>query len=251
MKRGLKFKVAVPCIFALQQAIDRLIILRSGYKLGYRDNILKAVDGIKSHPIHHGVKMQAHHLVSNQALKESGVSYDIEHLGYDINHVSNIALIPCTLQGACHLNVQLHRGNHPAVVHEDNGNNDDDDSHPPSYHKELEERAIKVKGYIDDGDYCEKKQETKLLKMMRILSKQVARDINNHELALTSIFTHFGRNTKGCCDADSIPDAKSLRFNYECSSNTDHLKGKKARTQKIKENITFAKPSVYKITAGN
>ncbi|MEM5529947.1 AHH domain-containing protein [Gammaproteobacteria bacterium AS21] len=103
--------------------------------MGYRDKVLQQVGS--DHPINKGVKMQAHHLISRKALLDSSIENRLEDFKYDIDNVDNIALIPCTLQGACHLNVQLHRGNHPGVLRVDNGNNDDDSEHPDTYHDKI------------------------------------------------------------------------------------------------------------------
>ena len=119
--------------------------------MGYRDKVLQQVGS--DHPINKGVKMQAHHLISRKALLDSSIENRLEDFKYDIDNVDNIALIPCTLQGACHLNVQLHRGNHPGVLSVDNGNNDDDSEHPDTYHDKIKKRINKLKKSIQNGKY--------------------------------------------------------------------------------------------------
>jgi hypothetical protein len=95
----------------------------------YLSRIKKAIEGDANHPRHNGVRMQAHHIISAEGMKRSNLGRKIEKFGYDINLLPNLVFIPCTLQGACHLNVQLYRGNHSA-----NQDVYDDDSEPNSYH---------------------------------------------------------------------------------------------------------------------
>jgi hypothetical protein len=217
--------------------------------MGYRDKVLQQVGS--DHPINKGVKMQAHHLISRKALLDSSIENRLEDFKYDIDNVDNIALIPCTLQGACHLNVQLHRGNHPGVLSVDNGNNDDDSEHPESYHKDIKKRINKLKDDIEDGDYCKKESYKKLLRKLDRLSNQIAVDINNHDLALTNISENFGsgskNNGKGCCDADYVKDARASKS--ACSSERDHY-NKQAKGQR-KEDIKYKKPDSYVIRGGN
>ncbi len=224
--------------------------------MGYRQDILRAVEDDSSHPIHNGIQMQAHHLVSRKALLDSDIERKIEDFNYDINNIDNIALIPCTLQGACHLNVQLHRGNHPSAqlnLDADNGNNDVDGEHPINYHREIKDRINNIKRKINSGAYCEDDKYKKLLKKMNRLSEEIAIDINNHDLALTNISRNFGSgmrsNGQGCCDADYIVDAKKHRFNEVCSSEQNHYKNKRAKNQ-IKEDISLKKRRLYEIQGG-
>ena len=66
------------------------------------------------HPRHRGVKMQAHHILSGEGAKLSQMGRKLVGFGYDINTPKNLAFLPCTLQGACYLGIQPHRGNHTA-----------------------------------------------------------------------------------------------------------------------------------------
>ena len=103
----------------------------------YLKRIKDAIEGDKAHPRHNGVKMQAHHAISAEGMKLSGLGKKIEKFGYDINLLSNLVFIPCTLQGACYLGVQPHRGNHTAVISQDDY---DDDLEPKNYHKLISSR---------------------------------------------------------------------------------------------------------------
>ena len=82
----------------------------------YLRRIKAAIEHDKSHPRHNGVLMQAHHIISAEGMKRSRMDKKIEKFGYDINELPNLSFIPCTLQGACYLGVQPHRGNHTAMV---------------------------------------------------------------------------------------------------------------------------------------
>ncbi|MEM5529946.1 hypothetical protein WN093_14085 [Gammaproteobacteria bacterium AS21] len=87
---------------------------------------------------------------------------------------------------------------------------------------------------------------------MNVLSKKIATDINNHELALTNISENFGSssksNAKGCCDADYVKGARASKS--VCSSERDHYNNKQARVQR-KEDIKYEKPGSYVIRGGN
>ena len=76
----------------------------------YREALKKTVGA--HHPIKHGVVMQVHHLISKTAA--TPFAQKIEAYGYDINWVPNLAHIPSTLAGACHLGVQPHISDHKA-----------------------------------------------------------------------------------------------------------------------------------------
>ncbi len=73
--------------------------------MGYRDNVLNRTtkEDMPNHPRHHGITMQAHHLLSKSGVGDTGLAEDLKHLGYDIDHHNNIVLIPSTLPSACHL----------------------------------------------------------------------------------------------------------------------------------------------------
>src|SRR5690606_11536965 len=103
-------------------------------KTGYRRKIVKAVKNNPSHPIHHNIEMQAHRLISSKGVQMAGMGRQLAGLGYDINVLENLVLLPSSLQGACHLKVQLHRGDHKYT----------DDDHPFSYHEVV---MIEVRGH--------------------------------------------------------------------------------------------------------
>jgi len=99
----------------------------------YRAALLNKIGTDPEHPINQGIHMEAHHLISQEAIKESRLGPFLVDCNYHINTLKNLAFLPATLPGACHLEVQIHRGNHIAQKKEQG--NDDDDAHPESYHE--------------------------------------------------------------------------------------------------------------------
>jgi hypothetical protein len=80
----------------------------------YRKKIVEAAKLIPGHPIHH-IDMQAHHLLSEAAIKKTKLGKDLVNLGYEIDDILNLVLLPCNTVDACHMRVQLHRGDHKSV----------------------------------------------------------------------------------------------------------------------------------------
>src|SRR5690606_37771760 len=114
-------------------------------KTKYRTTIINAVKNDTGHPHNHNMKMQAHHLVSAKGVQLAQMGRKLEQLGYNINVLENLVLLPSTLQGACHLKVQLHRGDH---THED-------DDHPISYHRKVKAEITTLERFLDECDNCE------------------------------------------------------------------------------------------------
>ena len=106
----------------------------------YRKRIERATADEPKHPRHHGVAMQAHHVISATAMHASGLADKIKKFGYNINELENLALLPCTLQGACYLGVQPHRGNHTAPADPYTYKND---QQPVDYHKMV---TLRIRG---------------------------------------------------------------------------------------------------------
>jgi hypothetical protein len=159
--------------------------------------------------------MQAHHILSRDGVKRSGFSKELEKRGYDINHLKNLVFIPSTLQGACHLEVQPHRGNHTAEFFEE----DDETMHPKTYHaliKQMVKTAF-LKGHLKD----ECKGSVKVQKVMNELSEKVLDLIQNGQAKLTNVAEHFDHDSKtGCAGQDSISGFKVA----DCPKKRDHSK---------------------------
>ena len=187
--------------------------------MGYRENVANAIRGNRSHPFHNGVKMQAHHLVSKKSAQLSGMKADLEHLGYDINLKENVALIPSTLPGACHLNCQVHRGNHTAIsdggLYDDQ--DDDDGIHGMAYHTAVATiLQAKVTLRRRRGRLCRDPAD-KIQDRVNAISAQVAVMLNAYQMKLSHVADSFQvHKQSGCCNETSVPRAKE-RIDAEAS----------------------------------
>lgn len=199
-----------------------------------------------AHPRHHGVKMQAHHLISAEGMKRSGLGKKLEKFGYDINLLPNLSFIPCTLQGGCHLGVQPHRGNHTALVDQDDY---EDDLEPRKYHdmvaKMIKELGLPLsKDCPGDG---KTKSETVINKLDKLSKKILALIQNNpREAPLTGIAKHFKPgNHIGCGGVDSV----SLHSGQvACPTKRGHA-GKQGIGQN-KEGIAYESDGKYQLETG-
>lgn len=216
-------------------------------KTGYLTTIKKATTQVLNpgHPRHAGIKMQAHHLLSAAGIDAAGLSDELRGWGYDINVVENLSFIPSTLQGACHLVVQLHRGDHDSP---DPDAYDWDGAHPDSYHDVISRLAEdKVRQLRKKYDLCKMspaKVRDKVQKSLDSLSKKVMKKINNHDLSLTSISSgfapksaDFGYSGVGCRGEDSVPAASKSQ--YYCPVNRNHHR--QQGPSQTNEDIRFSK----------
>lgn len=202
-------------------------------KTGYRRKVMAVAERMLWHPVNKGVKMQAHHLVSAKGVDIAGLSNKLEHLGYDINVLDNIVLIPSTLQGACHLKCQLHRGNHTTV--NEPGDSSNDDEHPVSYHMKVRQYLDGIKDDLKDGDLCDDNKR-KIQRNIDKISVKMLKKINDFAIPLTDIATHFkSQGNRGCCNKDSVGEARLSSQN--CSVERNHEE-RQASSQR-KENITI------------
>jgi hypothetical protein len=234
-------------------------------KLGSVLKSHKYLDTIKNntlspdHPRHHGVYMQAHHVLSEEGIKLSGLGKELERFGYDINTLDNLVFIPSTLQGACHLGVQPHRGNHTSEF-------DDDDGHPTTYHKLVKKKVLRLEKFLKDdcpGDLG--KSSTLLKKKMDNLSKEILDMIEGKPMLakLTDVASYFVSGNKiGCGGTDSVPHLR-LRGRQQCVCpvHHNHHKDNKVKFKDVElsgcgpeqktENIAFPKNSAsYKFKMG-
>lgn len=115
---------------------------KSAKDSGYLERIKNAIKNDRSHPRNLGVRMQAHHVISGEGMIRSGKGSTVVGFGYNINFLPNLAFIPCTLQGACYLGVQPHRGNHSAASVADQ--DDYDDSDHVDYHDKVASQLVEV-----------------------------------------------------------------------------------------------------------
>ena len=202
----------------------------------------------RAHPLHHGVKMQAHHIISAKGVKISDLGSKLVELGYNINALKNLLFLPSTLQGACHLRVQPHRGDHSTASDRD-GNAYDDDDHPLSYHDLIAKRLKSLEGIL--LKICDGKAETASIVQRELdqLSQVIASLIHRQpaKARLTRVADSFvsGHST-GCAGTDSVPTHIS---SAKCPVSRDHL-GKQGPNQR-KEDITFKATTEYAVRPGN
>lgn len=222
-------------------------------KTGYLSTLKKAIRLDLTHPKHQGVTMQAHHLLSADAFAIAKVVPYFKGLGYDINAVENLVFIPSTLQGACHLETQLHRGNHGSIDEE--AADDDDDEHPDSYHVVVAKILLKVTKKLRADEACQmsaKLRAEKAQKKLDVASRKVMQMINLYQVHLASIASLFSNDVekfknagRGCSGVDSVPDANLTTAKCEVSRNHCGQRGKKQRVEKI----IYAKQT-YKLKVG-
>ncbi len=226
--------------------------------MGYRDIILNRVKADRGHPLFKGVKMQAHHLVSKSGVFISGLKADLEHLGYDINVWENLVLLPCTLQGACHLGVQLHRGNHSATADVDifHGNGGDSDFDHLPYHAVVSVCLQGVRIQRNAGRLC-RDTEGEIQKEINSISRKLLGMIQVFAVPLSPIHTAFLPGIgPGCCGCDATADAeeklesaKKLKAKKQlaCPTGRDHHR-KQGPGQQA-ESITY-RNGVYDLDVG-
>ena len=78
--------------------------------VNYRPALMKVIGD--EHPVKNNIHMQAHHIISEEGVNKSGTGNTLKTRGYDINEINNLVFLPSTPAGACHLGLQLHRGDH-------------------------------------------------------------------------------------------------------------------------------------------
>jgi hypothetical protein len=214
----------------------------------YLRRIVDAIESDKAHPRHQGVAMQAHHVLSATGMHRSGVADQIRKFGYNINLLDNLVFLPCTLQGACHLGVQPHRGNHIAPADPDNYASD---AQPMGYHDMVARRIRDAQlgltkecpGYL--GGAQELEARAKVQRELDALSANILQLIQKspRQAPLTGISAHFQPDDPvGCAGTDSTTTHLAAQ---QCSVGRDHL-GKQGPGQKV-ENITFKSDGRYKL----
>jgi len=180
----------------------------------YRDALEESVSDDKEHPLKvAGLKMQAHHLISHKGLEDTGLGEKIKKKGYDINTVKNLVFLPSTHQGACHLGVQLHRGNHP--------NSGSDKNHPDGYHIQVKKLVNKKSKKINSCTTGDIKQE--VCNMMNKISFEILKRIAAFESTyqLTKIYKSFHPENNDGCKNTSTADKHRSSMSY-CELNRDH-----------------------------
>lgn len=217
----------------------------------YLRRIVDAIADLPDHPRHKGVAMQAHHLISATGMKRSGLAEKIKDFGYDINLLDNLVFLPCTLQGACHLGVQPHRGNHTATVDQDNY---DDDNEPKDYHDMVADRIKRLQlgleescpGFMGGAQQAgaRHKVKTHLDSLSKTILTQIQRKPGSAPLTMVYAFFQPGVPI-GCAGSDSTT---THLLGRPCPVERNHLQrqGPGQRSEKI----TYAAATPYALKPG-
>lgn len=189
-------------------------------KTGYRTRIENAVKHDPSHPLNNGVKMQAHHLVSAKGVQLASLGNDLKQLGYDINVLENLVLLPYTLQAACHMRVQVHRGDHK----------DSDKEHPFTYHERVKRELAVLKKTIDDCKGCTnaalaESNRKRLQAEVNQKSKKMLVLIEKNRIKLSRISKDFDEGEPGCMGRRALGDKPLHTCPYDRNHNDDASAG--------------------------
>ncbi len=207
----------------------------------YRGALMAAVGS--NHPVNKNVHMQAHHLVSEEGITISGIGETLKSRGYNVNVINNLVFLPSTPAGACHLRVQLHRGDH---IHECDEDFSDDD-HPLTYHKLVRKMLIEVESKIDD---CDDKSFNSAQKLLNDISEDILMLIAEFKLPLTKVFKAFKPNSRTGC-SNSIDVNEHHIKGQECEFLRDHegQENPMYHSSKSKPTIRIAK-TIYELKVG-
>jgi hypothetical protein len=204
----------------------------------------------KTHPRNQGVKMQAHHLISGKGMAKSELGEKIEGFGYDINLRPNLVFLPCTLQGACHLGIQPHRGNHDTAIPDQEDY--DDDTEPRDYHRQVSDRLQSL--HLPLNKECNKRNSDKVIDELNKLSKIILEKIVDDPgtFPLTRLYALFGARGLGCGGVDNVAAHSHA---HACPVGRDHLWNEKdpSRSQgpsQAREKITFKTKKKYEFEVG-
>lgn len=212
----------------------------------YLGRLKEAVRGDLHHPIHQNIRMQAHHAISAAGVALSRLGRNLEEFQYDINLLPNLVFIPSTLQGACHLGIQPHRGNHLAIVSDEE---DHDAQRPPPYHVMVSMRLLELRRLMKGKCPKSNPETIKAVKdKMDAISASIIDTIERMPAMapLTQVamsFPHLSRI--GCAGVDSVPSHGEM----PCPVGRDHL-GRQGPRQE-NEGISIRKPLFYQLKAGH
>jgi len=195
----------------------------------YLKRIKDAIAGELHHPRNMGIRMQAHHVISGEGMKRSGLAPVVKAYGYNINFLPNLAFIPCTLQGACYLGIQPHRGNHGGKE----ADQDDyvDAGEERSYHNKVSSDLQRViDKHLQECTGDDNKVAQDGIEALDNLSKEILKGIQKRpaKYQLTSIATHFGVGGAGCGGVDSVTDHNA---GTPCPVDRNHLTDAKGTRQ--------------------
>jgi hypothetical protein len=213
------------------------------------------------HPRHNGIKMQAHHVLSANGIALSRLGARLVKFGYDINLEKNLVFIPCTLQGACYLGVQPHRGNHTTPGEKDPEQSEDeydDDADDDHYHELVSNRIIDEERKFPKRCKKSERGDNQAIDQLNALALRILGLIQNDpkKAPLTSVAKHFDPDSNiGCAGHDSVGDYGKVPA--KCAVERNHLKRQREGDKKMKiegqkkENITFVSNGKFQLRMGN
>lgn len=157
-------------------------------KKGYREKWLRHAYKHKPHPINYGIHMDTHHLISAEAVKISKLAQPLIDKGYMINDINNLVGFPATLPAACHLELQLHRGDH--LYKRPN---------EEPYHDYVSSLISAEKSDLKAcyGRTKVREKETAIHKLLDPVSELILDKINEFKLPLTDIYIRFEKKSGG------------------------------------------------------
>jgi len=191
--------------------------------------------------------MSAHHLISIQGFNESDLKAKvIEYKGYNFNYPKNMVFLPYETAGACHLGVQLHRGDHRVI-----------DSEGRNYHAVVAHKLNRAEEEIEKCDDTPDSTLVALIKLMNRISASMVKSMkfigdNDPEIYLSSVGANFiNGNSVGCANAGTIPTMKINRLaRRKCRCvNRDHQYVVSKQKTKRGYKITYPKQN-YTLKAG-
>ncbi|TWI29289.1 AHH domain-containing protein [Paracoccus sulfuroxidans] len=157
---------------------------------------------------------QAHHLVSAEGMKTTTKARNFERLGYQINVVENLSLIPSKGSLACHLKCQLHRSDHRFGGY--------------NYHIQVAANLALILANL--SKYCKQGNPNRIQPDVDRVSARLAAQINIFTLPLTSVARDFAALSQvGCANVDSVKHAAGVT----CSHNRNHAPGINSGTLSI------------------
>jgi len=209
------------------------------YPRDLKNNIKRRPLLKEKHPLYNGIVMQAHHLISTKGAKMSELDNRLVKLGYEINVVKNLVFLPSTLEGACHLKVQLHRSDHKGVI---DGKN---------YHRFVSDQIKKLKRKMND---CKSNagKSSPMQRSMDLKSKLILNAIAQFKIPLTHIYKNFeSDNTVGCCNKNNIPAVRRSITQEDCTSNRNHHGQQHSFSAKsTKKSTIMTNAQSYKLKVG-
>ena len=168
------------------------------------------------------------------------------HIFRNINYPKNMIFLPYETAGACHLGVQLHRGDHRVV-----------DSEGRNYHDLVADTLNLAQSKINKCDNTPDSTLVALIKVMNRISAIMVKNMkfignNKPDIYLSSVSGNFiNGNPVGCANANSIPTMRInmvARRKYRCA-NRDHQYSVSKQETKRGYKITYPKQN-YQLKEG-